>query len=197
MDQAARDLPEDTSELLMPVDEAPDVLQPGPRGGLMHRLVARAVPPNLIDREQEHIAEEAAENAIRRVAWMAGIAAAILLVVTGALLLYAFANSRAAAQAQASRITAVEWENAKLREANTALQQQLEQATKDQTRLRGEAAAWQAQVASLAEQLQQARALAAQRRQKAQASQPIKGRSRVPTVAIPSLRPQPVTPHRP
>jgi hypothetical protein len=195
MDHASRDfpLPTDQPELLMPADESPEMMQPETRGRLMERLVARAVPPNLGDIEQEHIAEEAAENAIRDVMRMAGIAVALLVVVAGALLYYSYASARSTTLTQASRIAAAEWENGKLRETNTTLQQKLDQAIKEQARLRGEAAAFHSQVDALTQQLQQARTLAAQKQKAKTTSPPAKSRSQAPTSTSANLRPQSTT----
>lgn len=55
-------------------------------GWFMDRMVARAIPPDVEDPAQERIAEAAAENAIRHVVTMAGIAGVVVVAVLAALL---------------------------------------------------------------------------------------------------------------
>ena len=61
-------------------------------GWIMDRVVERAIPPHVEDPDQERIAEEAAENAIRHVLAIAGIAGLIVCAVLAGLL-YAFLPS--------------------------------------------------------------------------------------------------------
>jgi hypothetical protein len=183
---------EDASDLIVPPDEPP-AMDSGFRRTLMERLVARAMPPNLMDPDQERVAEAAAESAIRQVGKIAAIAGVVLLVLFGVLLYYVAVSSRTTALAQTSRITALEAERAQMREANAGLQQQLAQAIKRQTVLRGEAAAFHSQVDALTQQLQQVRTLAAQKQQAKPTSPPGKSGSQAPTSTSANLRPQPTT----
>jgi hypothetical protein len=61
-------------------------------GWILDRLVARAIPPDVEDPAQERIAEAAAENAIRHVVTVAGIASVFVLAGFAALL-YGFLPS--------------------------------------------------------------------------------------------------------
>ncbi|HSB81126.1 MAG TPA: hypothetical protein VLM91_20285, partial [Candidatus Methylomirabilis sp.] len=49
-------------------------------------MVARALPPNVTDPNQERIAAETAENAIRQTAWVAGIVGVLVLTLAGTVL---------------------------------------------------------------------------------------------------------------
>jgi hypothetical protein len=55
-------------------------------GWIMDRMVERAIPPDVEDRTQERIAQEAAENAIRQVVTVAGIAGVFVFAALAALL---------------------------------------------------------------------------------------------------------------
>jgi hypothetical protein len=149
---------ETASEPVPPVDQPPAIMEPGMRIRLLDRLVARAMPPNLPDPEQEHVAAEAAENAIRQVGRMAAVAGVVLLALSGALLYYSVAGLRAAALAQASRIAALEAESGAAREANATLRQQLDAAAKEAAGLRSETADLQARIAALTPSVEAVRA---------------------------------------
>ena len=55
-------------------------------GWIMDRMVERAIPPDVEDPDQERIAEEAAENAIRHVVTIACIAGLVVFAALAALL---------------------------------------------------------------------------------------------------------------
>jgi hypothetical protein len=137
-----RDPTEDASDLIVPPDE-PAPLDAGFRRTLLERLVARALPPASHgprrgvccrgSRREGHPTgrQDRGHSEARpaRPLWDA------VLLCDGQL-------SGHCPGTQASRITALKADPAKVGEANTGLQQQLAQAIKQQTILRGEAAAF-------------------------------------------------------
>ncbi len=124
--------------------------------GLQERVVARAIPEYVSDAEQARIAEEAAETAVRIIVRLAAIGGAILLLLNAVLLYYVLAGAPTTIRHQSASIEALQAVNRSLRDANVALDQQLNQAAQIQTRLRDRIAVLQAQVATLTKQLQAA-----------------------------------------
>jgi len=127
---------------------------------MLARRVARALPPHIADSDQEMIAAEAAENAIRQTLSLAGIAGVVLLVLAGTML-YIYLpfqqNSQGRSEPpKAARELAVD--EAKLHQANEDLQQKLDDVTKE---LQGKVSALEGQVADLTTKLRAAESSAA------------------------------------
>ncbi len=149
MDGTPRRIADRESELVVLDDEWPDMNTETGRVGLIDRVVLRVMPPNVTDPKERAVAAKAAENVIRQVGTFVVLAGVLLLILTGVLMYYWSSSTRTATAAHAAKIAVLEAETAKLREANRALQQQLEQAVQKQAVLRGEAAALQSQLEAL------------------------------------------------
>ena len=111
-------------------------------GWIMERMVERAIPPEVEDPDQQRIAEAAAENAIRHVVTIAGIAG-VLVVAAVAALLYGFLPSRQVVHgaSQPSEVAArVETEDAKLRQAKEEWEEKLQQVVMERDALQGKVA---------------------------------------------------------
>jgi polyhydroxyalkanoate synthesis regulator phasin len=111
-------------------------------GWIMDRMVERAIPPDVDDPDQQRIAEEAAENAIRHVVTISGIAG-VLVVAALAALLYGFLPSRQVVHgpSQPSEVAArVETEDAKLRQATEEWEGKLQQVVTERDALQGKVA---------------------------------------------------------
>jgi hypothetical protein len=127
------------------------------------RMAERAVPPG-IDPEQERVAAEAAENAIRETTWIAAILGLLLLLGTG-IGVYAYLSRPGPAAkpaAQAEPAPDMGGENARLVQATTEMQRQVEELTAERDGLRG-------RVVDLEKQLT---ALQADERKRSAASEP-------------------------
>jgi hypothetical protein len=122
-------------------------------GRILDRMVEHAIPPDVENPEQERIAEEAAENAIRHTLSVAGIAGVILFAAFAAALLYGLPPSQQIVQAppKAAGVTAsVDVDDAKLRLAKEEAERKLDQVTIDRDKL-------QSKVADLARQVAEAK----------------------------------------
>jgi hypothetical protein len=125
--------------------------------GILDRMVARAMPPNLTDPDHERIAAEAAENAIRQTAWLAGIAGILLLVLAGTMLYrYLPVQQISQARSESSKVVSeLAAEESKLHQTNDNLQQKLDDVTKE---FQGKVSALEGQVAELRTKLETAKA---------------------------------------
>lgn len=121
---------------------------------IMDRMVERAVPPDVEDPAQERIAEEAAENAIRQIGAVSGIAGFLVFAALAALL-YGFLPSRqtvhgvAAPSEVASR---VETDDARLRQATEESEGRLHQVVMERDTLQGKVAELEQRLSELPKQ---------------------------------------------
>jgi hypothetical protein len=106
-------------------------------GKLLDRMVRRAVPPNLADAEQERIAAEAAENALRSVAWLTIVPSLLLLAVLALLARRDVPALQASPPPSTASQTArvLSSENAELRLGAEALQKRLDELTREREEL--------------------------------------------------------------
>jgi len=111
-------------------------------GSIMDRMVARAIPPDVEDRAQERVAGEAAENAIRHVGRIAGIASVLVCGAVGALLYVFLPSGQVGPTAsQPSGIAArVAVEVAKLRDTVEASERTLQHVVTERDTLQGKVA---------------------------------------------------------
>jgi outer membrane murein-binding lipoprotein Lpp len=111
-------------------------------GWFMDRMVARAIPPDVEDPAQERIAEEAAENAIRHVVTIAGIAGVVVVAVFAALLYGVLPSWQVGPTAsQPSGVAArVAVEVAKLRETVEESERKLQHVVTERDTLQGKVA---------------------------------------------------------
>ena len=142
---------------------------------LVTRMVERAMPPNIIDPELRIIAAEAAEYGIRhtaRIASIASIAGAILLVAMAALLYSFVPNEQSSPGASnASKATSEPGiDNITLRNATENMQKKLDDMTKRRDALQSKVTTMEGQVAELSRQLQTARRSAADGQKQVEAS---------------------------
>ena len=108
-------------------------------GWLMDRLVERAIPPDVEDPAQEGIAQEAAENAIRHVVMICGIAGVVVVAGLAALLYGVLPSWQVGPTAsQPSGVAArVAVEVAKLRETVEESERKLQQVVTERDTLQG------------------------------------------------------------
>jgi hypothetical protein len=166
---------------------------------ILDRMVERAMPPYIDDPDQERIARDAAETAIRQTARVAGVTGLIfylILFVVIAAILYVYfppwqisqgpsEATRAAPQARAE-------DNAKLRQSIEDLQKKLDSiedlqknlddVTKERNTLQGKVADLEGQAAELNSKLQAAKVLAAPK-DAPQPAKPATGPARTPALA--------------
>ena len=119
---------------------------------LMGWMVARAMPPYITDSEQERIAAETAENAIRQTARFAGILGVILLAVAGGMLYRSFPSQQSSqGRTEPTKATSERGvEESNLRQENEDLQKKLDEVTKE---MQGKVSALEGQVADLTTKL--------------------------------------------
>ena len=125
---------------------------------IMDRMVARAIPPDLEDPAQERMAEEAAENAIRQVVAVAGLAGVFVFAALAALLygfLPTWQNVHGASQpsAVASRVEA---EDAKRLQAKEESEGKLQEVVTERDALQGKVADLEQRLEELAKRQPQA-----------------------------------------
>jgi ABC-type nickel/cobalt efflux system permease component RcnA len=123
--------------------------------GMLARMVARAIPPHITDADQQRIAAEAAENAIRQTAWFAGIAGVLLLVLAGTML-YRYLpvqQNRQVRSEPSKAANEVAADESKLHQTDEDVQQKLEDVTKE---LQGKVSTLEGQVAELTTKLRAA-----------------------------------------
>jgi hypothetical protein len=124
--------------------------------GMLARMVARAIPPHITDADQQRIAAEAAENAIRQTAWFAGIAGVLLLALAGTMLYRYYPiqqNIQVRTQpSKAANELAVD--ESKLHQTDEDVQQKLDDVTKE---LQGKVSALEGQVTELKTRLETAK----------------------------------------
>jgi hypothetical protein len=145
---------------------------------IVNRMVERAMPPYIDDPDQERIARDAAETAVRQTARVAGVTGLIFyLILFGviAAILYVYFPRQQISQGPSEATTAAPQlraeENARLRQAIADLQKKLDSiedlqkklddVTKEQGTLQGKVAALEGQGAELDRKLQAARVLPA------------------------------------
>lgn len=111
-------------------------------GWFMDRMVARAIPPDVEDPAQERIAEEAAENAIRYVVTITGIAGGVVVAGLAALLYGVLPSWQVGSTAsQPSGVVArVAVEVAKLRDTVEASERTLQHVVTERDTLQGKVA---------------------------------------------------------
>ena len=111
-------------------------------GWIMDRLVERAIPPDVEDPAQERIAQEAAENAIRHVVMICGIAGVVVVAGLAALLYGVLPSWQVGPTAsQPSGVAArVAVEVAKLRETVEESERKLQQVITERDTLQGKVA---------------------------------------------------------
>jgi hypothetical protein len=137
--------------------------------GMLARMVARAMPPHITDSDQERIAAEAAENAIRQTAWFAGILGVILLALAGGMLYRSLPGQQSSQGPSEPSKAAIERgaEESNLRQENEDLQKKLDDVTKE---FQGKMTALEGQVADLTAKLHAAQNLAASEQRQAEAA---------------------------
>lgn len=138
--------------------------------GFVTRMVDRAIPTYCRDPEEESLARDVAEYAVRQTARVAGIAgvsagiAGVTLFVMIAVILYMYFPRQWTGQ-RPSEVTSAApparaEEDAKLPQANGDLQTKLDDVTKERDTLQGKLTASEEQVAELNKKLQAAQAVA-------------------------------------
>ncbi len=127
-------------------------------------MVERAVPPFIEDRAQQRIAEEAAENGIRKTARVAALAGGILFALIAGIL-YMYLPSRQITPAPSEATRAVPQpgaeKDAKLRHPVEDLEKTLDEVTQERDTLQGKVKDLNGQVAEVKSELQATKALAA------------------------------------
>src|SRR5574341_404210 len=137
--------------------------------GMMARMVARAMPPHITDSDQERMAAEVAENAIRQTAWVAGIAGVLLVALAGTML-YRYLPLQLSSPGRSERSKAASepaLDESRLRQANEDLQKKLDDVTKE---FQGKVSALEGQVADLTTKLHAAQNLTVGGQRKAEAT---------------------------
>lgn len=132
-------------------------------GRFLDWMVERAVPPFIEDRDQQRIAEEAAENGIRQTARVAALSGGILFaLIAGILYMYLPSRQITPAPSEATRAAPQPGgeHDAKLRQSAEDLQEQLDEVTKERDTLQGKVTALEGQVAEVNKKLQAAKSLA-------------------------------------
>ncbi len=133
-------------------------------GGILDRLVARAIPADVEEPAQERIAAEAAENAIRHVLTVVGIASVVVVVALAALV-YGFWPSSQSGPRASPPASAVplggDVEYAKLLQAKEEADGKLQQVTTERDALRSKVADLEQRLNDLAKAHPQAEGTAA------------------------------------
>ena len=121
-------------------------------GWIMDRIVERAIPPDLEDPDQERIAEEAAENAVRHVVTIACVAGLVVFAALAALV-YGVLPTRQIGHrmAQPSEVPSrVETEDAKLLQVKEESERKLQRVVMERDALEGKVADLERRLAELA-----------------------------------------------